>query len=62
MLDGSVLRESVAALRNNPELLPSLRQRAADIATRLGDMINNNKDIRKDLMEIAGVMPARSSQ
>lgn len=52
-LPEEAIREAVAALRGNPMLLPALRQRAADIATRLGDMLTNNSEIRKGLIAIA---------
>jgi hypothetical protein len=52
-LSGTAIREAAAALRGNPMLLPSLRLRAVDIATRLGDLMTNNNEIRKGLIAIA---------
>ena len=52
-LPGTAIHEAATALRGNPLLLSSLRQRAVDIDTRLGDLMTNNREIRKRLMAIA---------
>ena len=52
-LSAAAVRDAAAALRGNPMLLPSLRKRAVDISTRLGDLVTNNSEIRKGLLAIA---------
>ncbi len=52
-LSETAIREAAAALRQNPLIVPALRQRAADIATRLGDLLTNNSEIRDGLISIA---------
>lgn len=60
-LPGTAIREAAAALRGNPMLLPSLRKRAVDIVTRLGDLMTNNSEIRKGLMAIADGKPLKEA-
>ena len=60
-LSETAIREA-AALRGNPLILPSLRQRAVDVDTRLGDMMTNNSDIRDGLIAIADGKPLKDPQ
>jgi hypothetical protein len=54
-LSADAMRDAVAALRGNAQLVAFLRLRETDLATRLGDlMINNERDIRQPLMALAG--------
>ena len=61
-LSDTAIREAAAALRGNPLILPSLRQRAVDVDTRLGDMMTNNRDIRDGLIAIADGKPLKNPQ
>lgn len=61
-LSETAIREGATALRGNPMILPSLRQRAVDIDTRLGDLMTNNSEIRKGLSAIAGGKPVKNPQ
>ena len=45
------------ALRNDPQTLRYLRLRVADIDTRLGDFIGNNRDFLEGFLELAGEKP-----
>ena len=52
------IRESAAALRSNPTLLPLLRLRIVDIDTRLGDMNGvNYVEVREGLRAVAKEKP-----
>lgn len=55
----TTIRAAATALRSNPLILPSLRQRAVDIDTRLGDMIGNNSEIRAGLAAMANLKSAK---
>jgi hypothetical protein len=48
---------AAAALRANPQLVPLLRLRIADIETRLFDMTGNNRQILENLRAIAAPKP-----
>ena len=48
-----VIAESAATLRSNPDLVPLLRLRIADIETRLVDLTGNNRIILENLRVIA---------
>ena len=52
-LSAQVIAESAKALRSNPNLLPLLRLRIADLETRLVDLTSNNRDIIENLDAIA---------
>jgi hypothetical protein len=56
-LSQQAIAESVKALRANPDLVPYLRLRIADIETRLVDMTGNNRDIVEHLRAIAREKP-----
>lgn len=56
-LSEQAIAEAAQALRANPDLVPTLRLRIADIETRLGDMLGNNEDIMKKLRAIAMEKP-----
>ena len=56
-LSAQTIAESVKALRANPDLVPDLRLRIADIETRLVDMTANNRDIVEHLRAIAREKP-----
>lgn len=49
--------DAVKSLRSNPQLVPLLRVRIADIGTRLFDMTVNNSDIVDGLKTVAGEKP-----
>ena len=49
--------EAVKSLRSNPQLVPFLRVRIADIGTRLFDMTVNNSDIVKGLKTVTEEKP-----
>ena len=51
------IRDAAKALRSNPNVLPLLRLRIADIETRLVDLTNNNRDILDKLRAIATEKP-----
>jgi hypothetical protein len=56
-LSAQDIAESAKALRSNPNIVPFLRLRIADIETRLGDMTGNNRDIMEHLRAIAQEKP-----
>lgn len=56
-LTEQTLGEAAKALRSNPNLLPLLRLRIADIETRLVDLTNNNRPILDKLRAIAAEKP-----
>jgi phage baseplate assembly protein W len=56
-LDPATVHAAAEALRTNPNLVPLLRLRIADIETRISDMTSNNRDIMGDLRRIAGRGP-----
>ena len=56
-LSAQTIAASVKALRTNPDILPDLRLRIADIETRLFDMTSNNRDIVEHLRAIAKEKP-----
>ena len=56
-LSAQVIVESAKALRSNPNLVPYLRLRIADLETRLADMISNNRDIMEHLRAFAQEKP-----
>jgi hypothetical protein len=60
-LSETAIREAATALRGNPLILPSLRQRAVDIDTRLGDMLSNNREIRDGLIAMAEGKPLKNA-
>ena len=49
--------KAASALRANPDLLPLLRLRTADIDTRLADLTGNNRSIMEGLRAIATEKP-----
>ena len=51
------IAESAKALRSNPNIVPLLRLRIADIDTRLVDMTSNNRDIMEHLRAFAEEKP-----
>jgi hypothetical protein len=51
------IAESVKALRSNPNLVPFLRLRIADLESRLVDLTSNNRDIMQNLRAIAQEKP-----
>jgi hypothetical protein len=53
-LSDPVIAASAKALRSNPELVPLLRLRIADIETRLVDLTGNNRNILQNLRAITG--------
>jgi len=52
-LPEQAIGEAAKALRSNPNLLPYLRLRIADIETRIVDLTNNNRSIVDNLRAIA---------
>ena len=56
-LSEAAISEAAGALRANPELLPLLRLRVADIDTRLADLTGNNRPIMEGLRAIAREKP-----
>ena len=56
-LSAQVIVASAKALRSNPELLPMLRLRIADLETRLGDLTSNNRTLMENLHTIAMEKP-----
>jgi len=48
---------SAKALRSNPDIVPFLRLRIADLETRLFDMTDNNREIMENLRAIAREKP-----
>lgn len=52
-LPDQVIADSAEALRSNPDLVPLLRLRIADIETRLVDLTSNNRIILENLRAIA---------
>ena len=65
-LSAQAIREGAQALRSNPNLLPLLRLRIADIETRLVDLTSNNRTILDNLHAIVAekshAKPAPASQ
>lgn len=59
-LSETAIRDTAASLRGNPMILPSLRQRAVDLDTRLGDLMTNNSDTRDRLRAIADGKPLKN--
>jgi hypothetical protein len=51
------LAKSAQMLRNNPNIVPALRLRIADLETRLVDLTSNNRDIMEHLRAIATEKP-----
>lgn len=56
-LSAQVVADSAEALRSNPELVPLLRLRIADLDTRLVDLTGNNREIMEHLRAIAKEKP-----
>ncbi|MBS0193489.1 MAG: hypothetical protein JSR34_04520 [Proteobacteria bacterium] len=56
-LSAQDIADSANALRSNPNLVPYLRLRIADLETRLVDLTSNNRDILKNLRAIAAEKP-----
>lgn len=52
-LSAQVIADSAKALRTNPNLVPLLRVRIADLETRLVDLTSNNRDVMENLDAIA---------
>lgn len=51
------IAESANALRSNPDIVPSLRLRIADLETRLVDLTGNNRDIMENLRSVSAESP-----
>lgn len=51
------IAESARALRTNPNIIPYLRLRIADLETRLVDLTGNNRDVMEHLRAIARERP-----
>ena len=56
-LPEAAVRDAANALRANPDMVPFLRLRIADIETRLADLTGNNKLIMEGLRAIAKEKP-----
>jgi len=56
-LPEQAIGEAARALRSNPNLLPALRLRIADIETRIVDLTNNNRSILDNLHAVAMEKP-----
>jgi hypothetical protein len=56
-LSEQAIVEAARALRSNPNLLPALRLRIADIETRIVDLTNNNRSILDNLHAVATEKP-----
>jgi hypothetical protein len=56
-LSAQDITESAKALRSNPNIVPYLRLRIADIETHLVDMTSNNRYIMEHLHAIAEEKP-----
>jgi hypothetical protein len=56
-LSAQDIAESAKALRANPNIVPYLRLRIADLESRLGDMTSNSRDIMEHLRAIAQEKP-----
>jgi len=56
-LSAQDIAASAKALRSNPNLVPYLRLRIADLETRLVDLTSNNRDIVENLRAIAQEKP-----
>lgn len=56
-LSAQDIAASAKALRSNPDIVPFLRLRIADLETRLVDLTGNNRDIMANLRAIAGEKP-----
>ena len=57
-LPDAEIAAAVQSLRANPDLLPALRLRIADLQTRLVDLTGNNRQLWARLRAIAGNKPA----
>ncbi len=61
-LSADAIRDAVAALRGNPQLVPLLRLRETDLATRLADLVSNNdRDIRQPLLAVVEKFPGKAT-
>lgn len=56
-LPEQAIGEAAKSLRSNPNLLPALRLRIADIETRIVDLTNNNRSILDNLHAVATEKP-----
>ena len=56
-LSVQAIADAAETLRSNPNMVPYLRLRIADIETRLGDLLSNNSDIMENLRVIAKEKP-----
>lgn len=56
-LPSNVIDTAAEALRSDPQTIRFLRQRIADLDTRLVDMTQNNRDVWDALLQIAGKNP-----
>ena len=56
-LSAQAIAESAKALRSNPDLLPLLRLRIADVETRLVDLTTNNRTILDNLHSVVAEKP-----
>lgn len=56
-LSDSIIDEAAATLRADPQALRFLRQRIADLETRLADLTGNNRDVHEGFLEIAKDAP-----
>ena len=56
-LPEQTIAEAAKTLRSNPNLLPALRLRIADIETRIVDLTNNNRSILDNLRAVATEKP-----
>ena len=56
-LSEQAIGQAAKALRSNPNLLPLLRLRIADIETRITDLTGNNREIMDHLRAIAAEKP-----
>lgn len=61
-LSTDAIRDAVAALRGNPQLVGFLRLRETDLATRLADLVSNNdRDIRQPLLAVVEKFPGKAT-
>lgn len=56
-LSAQTIADAARALRSNPDILPFLRLRIADLETRLFDLTENNREIMENLRAIAREKP-----
>ena len=56
-LSEEAISQAAKALRSNPDFVPLLRLRVADIETRLTDLTTNNRSIMDNLSAIATEKP-----